>query len=397
MKKIDVAIVGGGPVGGYIAYLIAQKGYSTCIIEEHQTIGLPLKCAGLITPRVFDNIPISKEKLIENTIKGAHIHMPSGEILTIGGNKNHALVINRTIFDQKLIKKAQESGAVLKQHSKVIDLKKEKNKISISIKNNNTITKTDSSIVIGADGPYSILRRRFNFPEPKEFLIGMGAQVENINLDPNFVEIFLGRNIAPGFFAWAIPTNKQGTQARIGLCVEKSSILSIKHCFQNLIKQPVLNETKILKYSGGVIPLGPLKKTTSDHILLVGDAAAQVKPTSGGGIYPGLVCAKKCSDVVLEALQSHEFNNKNLINYHQSWTQEIGKELSLGMSFRRIFYKLDDKQINNYLTKLNQPKNIDILNRYGDIDYPSKLIFPLLKKNPSFVKLFPKLLKKNKI
>lgn len=396
MEKIDVAIVGGGPVGGYIAYLLAQKGYSTSIIEEHHTIGLPLKCAGLISPRVFDGIPILKEKLIENTIKGAHIHSPSGEILTIGGNKNHALVINRTLFDQNLIQKAEETGAILKNQSKVIDAKKENNKISITIKNNDDkISKIDSSLVIGADGPHSIIRRRFNFPEPKEFLISIGAEVEHIHLDPTFVEIFLGRQIAPGFFAWAIPTNTQGTKARIGLCIEKHAPFSIKKYFNTLLKNPIFQDINILKYLGGTIPLGYLKKTTCNNILLAGDAAAQVKPTSGGGIYPGLVCAKKCSTVVIDALQSNDFSNKKLIQYHQSWTAEIGKELSFGMSFRRIFNKLDDKQLNNYLKKLNQPKNIDILNRYGDIDFPSKLIFPLIKKNPSFVKLFPKLITKD--
>lgn len=396
MNTIDVAIVGAGPIGGHIAQLIAQKGYLTSIIEEHHTIGLPMNCAGLISPRVLDLISISTSNLIENTIKGAHIHSPSGEVLTIGGDIKQALVINRTIFDQKLIQKAENSGVYINTGSKVIHTKKENNTISITTTNKKTnkTSKIQSSIVIGADGPHSTIRKQFNFPEPKEFLRSIGAEVEQIHLDPHFVEIFLGRNIAPGFFAWAIPTNKQGTHARIGLCIEKQAPFTLKCYFNTLLKHPLLKDVKIPKYSGGMIPLGALKKTTLDNVLLVGDAAAQVKPTSGGGIYPGLVCAKKCSDVVLDALQLNDCSNKKLMPYHHNWTEELGKELSFGMSFRRIFKKLDDKHINNYIKKLNQPKNIDIVNTYGDIDFPSKLIFPLLKKNPSFVKLFPKLIKK---
>ena len=63
-----------------------------------------------------------------------------------------------------------------------------------------------------------------------------------------------------------------------------------------------------MKRFGGTIPLGPLKKTVDDHVMLVGDAAAQVKPTSGGGIYPGLLCATQCAIVAEEAVQKQQFD-----------------------------------------------------------------------------------------
>jgi len=389
MKTYDVAVVGGGPIGGFVARNIAKKGYVVALFEEHKKIGTPLKCAGLITPRVFDFLDFSKTKVVENEIYGAHIHSPSGNILTIGGDKRHALVIDRPKFDQEIMNDAEDAGVEIHLGAKASSAKRSNNHIGLDIVQNEQTTKTKSSILIGADGPYSKIRSIFDFPKPTEFLKGIGAKAENTDLDPKYVEIFLGRNIAPGFFAWAIPTNKEGTEARIGLCIDNTSNNTLKQCFNNLLKHKRLQNITTTKYIAGTIPLGALKKTTISNVMLVGDAAAQVKPTSGGGVYPGILCAKHCSSVALDALENRDFNSRVLRKYHKLWTNEIGRELSLGMKVRKIIKSLDDKKMDKYLEKINNEKNIDIICKYGDIDYPSKLAFPLLKKNPSLVKLLP--------
>jgi flavin-dependent dehydrogenase len=145
-----------------------------------------------------------------------------------------------------------------------------------------------------------------------------------------------------------------------------------------------------------VIPLGSLKKTTNDNVMIVGDAAAQVKPTSGGGIYPGLFCAVQCAIVAEEAIQKHQFDGQFLKQYHTKWTKEIGRELFLGMQFRKIFNSFTNAQLNKYLEKLNNQKTIEIINTYGDIDYPSRLALPLIRTSPSFLTLVPVMLRRTK-
>jgi len=395
MKKYDVVVVGGGPIGGFVAKNIAEKGYNTAIFEEHKRIGTPLKCAGLVTPRVFDFFNFSKNKVVENKIYGANFHSPCGDVLTIGGNKLHALVIDRPQFDQEIMNKANDAGVELRLGSKAISGIKNADKIELEIKEECKVSKIKSFLLIGADGPHSKIRKTFDFPQPTEFLKGIGAKATDINLDPKYVEIFLGRNIAPGFFAWAIPTNKEGTEARIGLCIDETSKYTLKQCFNNLIKQKIFKNIKIKNHIAGTIPLGALKKTTTSNVMLVGDAAAQVKPTSGGGIYPGLICARHCSSIAIDSLENYNYSSRYLRRYHALWNNEIGKELNRGMIFRKIIKNLDDNKIDKYLNKINNTKNIDIICNYGDIDYPSKLAFPLLKKNPSFVRLLPSAFKNN--
>ncbi len=396
MKEYDIAVVGGGPTGCFVAEQLASKGRHVVVFEEHSTIGEPVHCAGLVTQRVFDISKCSPTRIVQNTIYGAVIHSPSGSTLTIGGEKVHGLVINRQRFDETLSQNAQTAGAEILIGYKVVSAKKQENHITLTIQQNEQTLTVQCNILIGTDGPHSRIRNIFGFPHPIEMLQGIGAELSDTELDPRFVHIFVGRNIAPGFFAWIIPTNTQGTTARIGLCIRKQSNHPLQHYFTALLQQSLLQGTNVMKRFGGAIPLGPLKKTVDDHVMLVGDAAAQVKPTSGGGIYPGLVCATQCAIVAEEALQKQQFDGQFLKNYHTKWTKEIGRELSLGMKFRKIFTSLTDEQLNKYLEKLNNKKTIEIINTHGDIDYPSRLALPLLKTSPSLLSLAPAMLKRTK-
>jgi len=394
MYEYDVAIVGGGPVGGNVAKAIAEKKFKVAIFEQNKQIGEPLRCAGLVTPRVFDFLGFPREKVIQNKIKGANIHSPSGNVLTIGGDKVHAIAIDRSNFDKEIIKSAKKNGAEVFLENKVLSVQKIKNHIELI-----TSKKTDikCNILIGADGPHSQIRDRFGLPQPAEFLRGIGAAITDVCIDPSFVQIFVGKKIAPGFFAWIIPTNKKGTEARVGLCVDNMASHSPKHYLDEFFKSKLsasyLEKANINKKIGGNIPLGLIKKTYDSNLLLVGDAASQVKPTSGGGIYSGLFCGRHCSHVAIEALNKKDFSQQFLKKYHKLWSSDIGKELNMGMKFRKIFRKLTDPQLDKYIEKFQNPKITEIISKYGDIDYPSKLLTPLLKRSPSLLKLLPELIK----
>jgi len=384
MKKYDVAVIGAGPIGGYVAGKIAAKNYKVALFEKNKRIGIPVNCAGLVTPRVFDFLSFSKDKCIQNKIKGANIHSPSDKILTIGGDKVHALVINRTLFDQEITKNSEKKGVNLYLKNKLLSINRKKNFVEFKTSHNENIR---CKLLIGADGPKSKIRQWSNLPEPIEYLRGIGAEIKKTNLNSEFVEIFLGKKIAPGFFAWIIPTNKKGTKARIGLCIDENAKYSPKYYFENFLKNNYLKNAIVTKHIGGIIPLGVLKKTYDENIMVVGDAAAQVKPTSGGGIYPGLLCGSFCSNIAINALENNNFSESFLKKYHKEWTSEYGRDLNFGMRFRRRFKNLSDKQFDKYIEILSNQKIIDTISSYGDIDYPSKLVKPLLKKLPTILKL----------
>jgi digeranylgeranylglycerophospholipid reductase len=396
MDNYDIVVAGGGPIGCFTAQQLALKKTNVAIVEEHSTIGEPLHCAGLVTKRVFDITKCSQTGIVQNRIYGAVIHSPAGTTLTIGEEKVYAQVINRQRFDETLSHAAHTAGADLFTGHKIVSAKKQDHGIVLSIKQDEQMIPVQCKLLIGADGSRSHIRNIFGFPKPAEILQGIGAELSDVTLDPRFVHIFVGHAIAPGFFAWIIPTNKDGTTARIGLCIGKQCNHPLPHYFDTLLEQPLLHGTTVMKRFGGTIPLGPLKKTADDNVMIVGDAAAQVKPTSGGGIFPGLLCATLCASVAEEALQKQQFDEQFLKRYHTKWTKEIGRELSLGMRFRKIFTDLTDEQFSKYLEKLNNKKTIDVINTHGDIDYPSRLALPLIRTVPSLLSLAPAMLKRKK-
>jgi len=313
-NQYDVTIVGAGPIGGYTATLLAKQNIKTSIIEQHKQVGKPVSCAGLVTPRVFDLFEIPKKDIVQNSIKGANIHSPSGEILTIGGEKINALSIDRFKIDTYLLNEAERNNVSLFLENKVLSAQKYEDYIEIQTSKNKQFK---SKLLIGADGPYSKIRDVFGMPQPKEYLRGIGAEVNNANLNPDFVEIFIGTNIAPGFFAWIIPTNSNGSKARIGLCINQENTKPPMFYFNKFLSnqhtKKYFDNIIIEEKNGGIIPLGLLKQTVTDNVLLVGDAAAQVKPTSGGGIFPGLLCAQHCSKIVKSALENIMKNGEKIL------------------------------------------------------------------------------------
>ena len=394
MKKYDVSIIGGGPIGAYIAEKIASKGYDVSIFEKKAEVGIPVNCAGLVSSRVFDICNITQENIIQNRIRGANIYSPSGSLLTIGGDKVHAFVIDRKIFDKKLINKAEDKGAKVFLKNKFINAKKIDNHIEFKTLKNE---RNKCKLLIGADGPNSIVRKIFSFPKPKEYLKAIGAEIENTNLNPDFVKIFIGNKFAPGFFAWIIPTNQDGSKARIGLCIKEKSQHTLDYYFNQFLKNKFSSKyfknIKIIHKIGGIIPIGPLKNSFRSNVMLAGDAAAQVKPTSGGGIYPGLKCANYCSIVSLDAIKNNIFKKEHMRKYQRLCNKNVLKELEKGMKFRKIYLNLTDNQIDLYIKKFQEKKIKDIISKYGDIDYPSKLAPELIKKAPSLLRLVTNLLR----
>lgn len=392
MKNYDVIVVGAGPVGGFVAGAISNAGYNVTLLEEHRVIGRPVQCAGLVSNRVFD---ILGEKIgVINEVKGAQVHSPSNYLLNLQGKKPKAWVIDRSIFDRTMVEKAVAGGCDLKPGTKVIDLKRKKNELKVKIKRNGKKDEIKSKLLIGSDGASSITARSFGFLQPREYLSGFGAEcVGNIDLDTDFVDIIVGNNIAPGFFAWVIPT---GEGARVGLCTSSGKKSTYQY-FLNLLSHPVIKnrmgDVKIQGYISGTIPLGPIKKPYSDGVMLVGDAAAQVKPLSGGGIYLGLLCGRHCADVAAFALKNEDVTQKSLKEYQMRVLDDVGKELKRAQALRKIYVGLKDKHLEEGFKVLDDEKIRSFIADHGDIDYPSGLTKAVLKKAPRLMKFAGPVLK----
>ena len=397
----DVVVVGGGPAGCMAAKYAATAGASTLIIEEDAAIGAPVQCAGLISTRALEESELrNRNSFINCEIKGAVVHSPSYE-LTLESPAQRAFAISRNIFDLELAKAAQKEGAdiILKSKVKTVRKRDGGKKLTITTATTNGVKEIRAGVVIGADGVKSTVAQLAGFNVVRSSL--SCVQIEgDYEIEDTFAEIFVGKTTAPGFFAWTIPLGTEN-RARIGLCIDRrlsthsNPLLFLK---RNLAEHPVM----VKKYKGtvfsrtaGRIPIpvntglrGRRHKTVKmdkdTGILLVGDAAAQIKPITGGGVYYGMRCGKIAGEIAAQACLMGDM--KVLEDYERRWRNEIGEEIAFGLKVHRLRCVMSDRDFDTIVHTLSQSEILQRIKKEGDMDYPS-IVFRELLTNPRLIKV----------
>jgi len=365
----DVVVVGGGPAGCAVAEKISKAGFKVLILEENKRIGEPVQCAGLVSLRTLELADYKTQYI--NRLKGAQIHAPSGEILDCRGSKTYAVAIERDEFDRHLAEKAVEQGATLLLEAKARGFAKNKSGLTVDFEYRRKDYTVQAKLLIGADGVNSIVSSWAGLEPPKEKIKMFAAEVELENQFPETVDLFLGSDVAPGWFGWIIPLDKKRARIGTGSCFSGKSILEhVKMLFE---KHPErFKNLKIIKYTGGLVPIGKMKNFTS-NVMVVGDAACQTKPVSGGGLYLGLRGAQICAEVATAALRRENFSHEFLSQYQARWNRELGFEIEQGLKYRRMFLEMTDNEMSSIIRFLNTGFWKRLILKKGDIDFPSIL------------------------
>jgi flavin-dependent dehydrogenase len=199
--------------------------------------------------------------------------------------------------------------------------------------------------------------------------------------------MFVGSQGYPGFFGWIVPQGEGHGMVELGVHM---STQPAKRHFQAMLDDknvaPFTHGAEPLYEVAAVIPFGPKARTTSDRAMLVGDAAAQAKPTSGGGVYTGLKCAAHLVEVAHEALEDDALTDARLAAYHARWNADVGKELRIGARLRKAFMHLRDDEMEALFGVLAKPECVALIQQLGDIDHPSRLAARLLREEPALLR-----------
>ena len=385
-----MVVIGAGPVGGHVAGAVAEKGYRVALVEEHREVGEPVQCGGLVTPRVFDIVP-GKETIV-NSVHGAEIFVPSGRSMRLDAHRTEAVVVDRAKFDQAVVTRALKRGVRSFLGAKAVAAQYANGGVEVVLDRDGTQERLTAKILVGADGVQSVVAKWFKILRPKHILPGFEVEMTGVAGDPGFVKLFVGRGIAPGFFGWIIPSGEDS--GRVGLCVKEGNAFAF---LERMLKwAPVaefVRRAQPLLYIAGGIPIGFPRRTYGDHVMIVGDAACQVKGTSGGGIYSGLRCAVHCADTAIDALERDDFSARQMRRYHRAWSHTVGKELRKDLAIFDSFATLRDDQMEELFDIFSEPEMIRIIEQHGDIDFPSKVGWRLLREEPRLLKYTGKALR----
>ncbi|MFC1998704.1 geranylgeranyl reductase family protein [Chloroflexota bacterium] len=331
-------VAGAGPVGSHMAGRLAELGYSVAVFEEHKTIGEPVQCTGIIGRECIERYHIPYDVVLTES-KSAKFFSPSGKYLRLAKDAVQAYIVDRTAMDLFVAQKAQNAGAEYHLSSKITDVRKDDTKVVLNVESEGASTSFEARALVIASGfgtklPYGLGLGRFG-----DWIAGAQMEVETSGVDE--VEVYCSQSVAPGFFGWLVPTGNNSGLA--GLFSRKSPRRHLYRFIKSLKSQGKITATG--KITSGGIPLKPLPKTYAQRVLVVGDAAGQVKPTTGGGVYYGFICADIAVDVINKAFESDHFSLKSFSLYQKAWKKDIGKELKIGYLARRFYEKLSDRQI----------------------------------------------------
>ncbi len=374
MTDYDIIVVGAGPIGSTYAYKMAKQGYNVGLFDMKNRIGQPLQCAGLVSTNICDTKNLPKE-CIDNEVKGANLYAPDKTSIQVEKDKTVAYVLDRVMYDKYLFDRAINEGVTPHLGERVLDVDIE-NTVIKSIEN-----KYSSNIIVVSSGPTCHTSKKMNPNIEDKHFMGLQYTVRTENQDTNYVNLSIKQPLLPGFL-WEIPTSP--FTKRVGLFTNGS----YKESEQILKMQIKPTDTIIEKHNGLIPRYNPNKKIVENNTILLGDAAGQVKPTTGGGLISGFNCAEIASINTNKMLE--EQDNTYLLNYQEEYRKRYANEFKAQQNVQNIIKDMTEDDF-NYMFKQLKKYDVDrIISQYGDMDNQTPLLKQLVKTGTIF-KLVPKI------
>jgi len=383
-NRWDICVVGAGPSGSYTALKLAQAGFRVLILEEHEIVGEPRHCTGILGQEAYDQFPDLPREMVQSELSAAWIVSPSGERVRTPWFQGKAVVIDRARFDQSLAAMANRAGAVLQSGCRVESLQQKQDGVSVGVTYvSGTQEILEARMVVIASGISYRLHPQVDLVPPEEHLLCAQTEVQSDKIRE--VEVYIGKNVAPGSFAWAVPSGEG--RLRVGVTAHARAVQYL----EALLSGPLLRD-KITRGDEPIhkrlVPISPIASSVADRVVLVGDAAGQVKPTTGGGIFYGLLGANLASQALGRAFAEGRFHRRFLQSYDRDWKRLLRAEAWMGRIGRKVFEHFSDQQLDRLVRVCGDEQVAKLVNRNADFDWHSRSVLSFLIAPKVLAQLF---------
>ncbi|MBN1694334.1 NAD(P)/FAD-dependent oxidoreductase [candidate division WOR-3 bacterium] len=363
----DFIIVGAGPVGSFLAKSLAEEGCSVGVFDRKREVGEGVICSGIIGKDAYDKFNLPGKAIIRK-ISSLKVFSPSLIELRYDKEEPFAYIADRKIFDRELVGEASKAGAEIFLESNVFNIEKEKDRVLIKYSKNGGEFQKSARCIIIASGTNFTLHRKIGFSSPENIL--WGNRVEAIGGDGNgSVEVYILSKPDLSSFGWIIPLSGH---TRIGALSAKSSRESLETLIYKSNGRFNVDMDKVEK---APIACGNSKKISGERVIAVGEAAGQVKTTTGGGIYYGLIGASIAKEILLKAAKTDNFSDNTLKEYERIWAERMGDEIRNGIMVRNVASKINSQLVDNVFDFLKKNPSIkeDLESRFS-FDYHQDII-----------------------
>lgn len=383
---LDVVIIGGGPGGMAVARSLASLGRSVTVLEEHDTVGSPVHCTGVLAADAIDTMNLPAESVL-NALATVKFVAPSGHSFEFTTATTEAVVIDRAVFDEAMCRRAELAGATVRRGHRVTAVDQADHGVRITLASGETMTARAAVLACGANYTF---QRRLGFGMPSTFL--QSAQLELPADQLGDVEMHFGSEIAPKGFAWAVPVKRHyGNFVRIGVMADADAGEYFSRMLARVRERWSVAVPDTLSPRRRMLPLGGVRRSYADRVLAVGDAAGLVKPTTGGGIYYSIVSGEIAAEVLNAALEGNDLSAAALREYERRWKARFQGEFNAQLAMRFVAHRMRDTDIDALFDLAKTDGILPLVRQTARFNKHRDFILALLRHRPARRALFGRL------
>jgi geranylgeranyl reductase family protein len=383
---LDVAIVGGGPGGMAAACSLAAGGWAVTVFEEHQQVGTPVHCTGVLAKDVIDTLNLPSEAVL-NALTTVRFVAPAGHSFDYTTTTTEAVVIDRAVFDSALGRRAELAGATIERGRRVTGIDHTAGAVRVTLSDGESVLAR--SVILACGANYSF-QKRLGLGMPSAFL--QTAQLELPVERLGEVEIHFGSEIAPKGFAWAVPVQRsEGNFARIGVMADSDPAEYFSRMVARVRARWGVALPDDCSPKRRMLPLAAVRRSYAERMLAVGDAAGLVKPTTGGGIYYSVVSGKLAADVLSSRLAVNDLSATAMREYEGRWRARFQPEFSAQLALRFVAERMRDADIDALFTLAITDGVLPLVRQKARFNQHRDFILALLRHPPARRALFGRL------
>ena len=369
----DAIVVGAGPAGSTCAEQLARRGHRILLLERDRAPGACANCTGIIGEEAFDVFRLPRE-LVVNTISDVTFKGPYRREVCFASGRPLAHVVRRYEFDAALADRAVTAGAELRTGVRIAGGSRSASHVeAYGVQGRNAVTYRGRAIVL-AIGYQLALLRSFDLDGPRRFV--QGVQLLCRVRELRETEVYVGKRWAPGSFGWAVPLSNGW--AKIGLTTARKARRHLDAILDSaaLRRRVDLSDAR-LRLSP--IPIGSRALTHGERVLVVGEAAGQVKTTSNGGIYYSMLGAREAAATLDTALRRDDLSAAALASYESAWRSQLDPELETGRQLRDAFEGMSDAKLAALMWLGGVDSLMDMIREKADFDWHRPLVDELAR------------------